>query len=39
MFLKTYNTKSDHITIKCTDENGKPLEIEGKVNLILFIDK
>ena len=37
VFLKTYNTEFDEIIITFTDENGRPLEIEDKVNLKLFI--
>ena len=37
MFLKTYNKDFDEIIIKFTDQNSRPLEIEGKVNLTLFI--
>ena len=33
VFLKTYNTEFDKITLTFTDQNGKPLEIEDKVNL------
>ena len=39
VFLKTYNTDFDEIIITFTDENGKLLKIEDKVNLILFVDK
>ena len=39
VFLKTYNTEFDEIIITFTDQNGRPLEIEGKVNLALFINK
>ena len=39
VFLKTYNTEFDEIIIKFTDQNGRPLEIEDKVNLTLLIDK
>ena len=38
MFLKTYNTEFDKI-ISFTDQNGRPLEIEDKFNLTLFINK
>ena len=38
MFLKTYNTEFDKI-ISFTDQNGRSLEIEEKVNLTLFINK
>ena len=37
VFLKIYNTVFDEIII-FTDENGRPLEIEGKVNLTLLIN-
>ena len=33
MFLKTYNTEVDEIIITFTDQNGRPLEMEDKVNL------
>ena len=36
--LKTYTTKSG-ITIAFTDQNGRPIEVEDKVNLALRIDK
>ena len=38
VFLKTCNTEFDEI-ITFSDQNGRQLEIEGKVNLTLFIDK
>ena len=38
VFLKTCNTEFDEI-ITFTDQNGRQLEIEGKVNLTLFIDQ
>ena len=38
-FLKTYNTKIHEIIIIFLDENGRPLEIEDKVNLTLLINK
>ena len=37
VFLKIYNTVFDEIII-FIDENGRPLEIEGKVNLTLLIN-
>ena len=37
LFLKTYNTEIDNITVTFTDKNGKILEIEDKVNLTLFV--
>ena len=39
MFLKTYNIEFDGIIVTFTDQNGIPLETEGKVNLTLPIDK
>ena len=39
MFLKSYNTEFDDIIITFTDQNGRPLEIEDKVNLTLLINK
>ena len=36
--LKTYNTEFDEITITFTDQNGRSLEIEDKVNLRLLIN-
>lgn len=38
-FLKTYNTEFDKIIITFTQQNGRPLEIEGKVNLTLLVNK
>ena len=39
VFLKTYNTEFDEIIIKFTDHDGRPLEIEDKVNLTLIVNK
>ena len=39
VFLKSYNTWFDYIIIAFTDENGRQLEIEDKVNLTLLVDK
>ena len=39
VFLKTYNTKFDEILVIFTDQNGRPLKIEDKVNLTLLINK
>ena len=39
MFLKTYNTEFDKIIIILMDQNGRPLEMEDKVNLTLLINK
>ena len=38
-FLGTYKAEFDDIIIKFTDQNGKPLELEGKFNLALPIKK
>ena len=38
-FLKTYNTWFREIFIKFTDQNGRALEVENKVNLTLLINK
>ena len=38
-FLKTYNTEFDDIIITFMDQNGRPLEIEHKVDLTLLIHK
>ena len=38
VFLLTYNTEFDEIIIKFTYQNGRPLEIEDKVNLASIID-
>ena len=39
VFLKTYNTEFDEIVITFTDPNSKHVEIEGRVNLELLINK
>ena len=39
VFLKNYGTEFDEIIITFTDQNGRPLEIEDKVNLTLLINK
>ena len=39
VFLKTFSTEFDEIIITFTDQNGRPLEIEDKVNLKLLINK
>ena len=38
-FLKTYKTEFDEINITFMDQNGRSLEIEIKVDLILVIYK
>ena len=37
--LNTYNTEFDDIIRTFTNQNGRPLEIEDKVNLTLLINK
>ena len=39
MFLKTYNTEFDEIMVTSTDQNGRSLGIEDRVNLTLLINK
>ena len=39
VFLRTYNTEFDEIIKTFTDQNGRPLEIEYKVNSTLLIKK
>ena len=39
MFLKTHNIEFDEIIITFKDQNGRPLEIEDKVNLTSLINK
>ena len=39
VFLKTYNTQFDEITMTFMDQNGRSLEIEDNVNLTLLINK
>ena len=39
MFVKTCNTEFDEIIITYTDQAGRPLKTEDKVNLILVINK
>ena len=35
VFLKTYTTEFDNVIITFTEQNERPYEIEGKVNLTL----
>ena len=37
IFLKTFNSEFQEISIWCTDQNSKPLEVEDKINLNLII--
>ena len=39
VFLKTYNNEFDEIITIFKDQNSRPLEIEGKVNLTMLINK
>ena len=39
VLLKTCNTEFDEIIIILTDQDSRPLEIKGKVNLTLLINK
>ena len=39
VFLKIFNTEFDDIVITFTDQIGRPLEIEYKINLTLLISK
>ena len=39
VFLRTCNTELDDMTITFIGQNGEPLEIENKLNLILLINK
>ena len=39
VFLKTYNTQFDKIIVTFKDQNGRPLQIEDKVELTLLINK
>ena len=39
MFLKTYNTKFDELIITFTDQSGRPLETDDKLNLTMLINK
>ena len=39
MFLKTYNADFEEIVVTLMDQNGRPIEIEERVNLTLLINK
>ena len=39
IFLKPYNSGLDNVIIIFADQNGRALEVKGKVNLTLFINK
>ena len=39
VFLKTCNTELDEVTITFMDQNGRPLDREGKVDLTFLINK
>ena len=38
IFLKYFNSEFSYIEVWLTDQNSKPLEIEGKINIILVIN-
>ena len=37
IFLKTFNSEYDEITVWFTDQNSKPLEMEDRINLTMMI--
>ena len=37
IFLKTFNSEYNEIEVWFTDQNSKPLEIEGRINLTMVI--
>ena len=37
IFLKTFNSEYSEIKVWLTDQNSKPLEIEGRINLTMVI--
>ena len=37
IFLKTFNSEFQTIEVWFTDQNSRPLEIEDRINLFLFI--
>ena len=37
ILLKTFNSEYDEIVVWFTDQNSKPLEIEGRINLTMVI--
>ena len=39
VLLKPYYTDFDKIIITYTDQNGRPLEVEDRVNLALLVNK
>ena len=39
MFLESFNTDFDYIKTTFTVQNGRPSEIEDKVNLTLLVNK
>ena len=38
IFLKTFNSEFSYIEVWFTDQNSKPLEIQDKINITLFIN-
>ena len=39
MFLKTFDSELLYIEVWCTNQNFKPLEIKGKINVTLVINQ
>ena len=37
IFLKTFNSEYDEVTVWFTDQNSQPLEIEDRINLTMVI--
>ena len=37
IFLKTFNSEYDEVTVWSTDQNSQPLEIEDRINLTMVI--
>ena len=38
IYLKTFDSEFSHLDVWFTDQNSKPLEIEGKINITLVIN-
>ena len=38
IFLKTFNLEFLYIEVSFTDQNSKPLEIEDKINITVFVN-
>ena len=39
MFLKAFNSELSYIEVRFINQNSKPLEIEDKINITLFINE